>query len=303
MRSKSDLAASIAARLLNRAKETGDDYQTLLTSYCLERFLYRLGVSNLRGRFVLKGAMLLRLWSDRPYRATLDLDLLRRGDGSHEAIRDDLRTIVTTQVPPDAITFDGDHIRLEAIGDEDEYAGIRARLTARCGKARLVLQIDMGLGDAVWPAPQARTYPPLLDLPAPELLVYPREAVVAEKLEAIVVLGDRNSRIKDFLDLQHLASRFEFDRATLAEAARRTFARRRTPIPEEAPIGLTREYWRNPSRPVQVRAFTQRARITVPDGFADECARILDAFLTPVLEDLRRGACSEGTWRPGGPWR
>lgn len=91
MTAPANLAASVLARLLNRAKETGDDHQTLLTGYCLERFLYRLGASDCHGRFVLKGAMLLRLWSDRPYRATRDLDLLRRGDGAFDAIRDAIR--------------------------------------------------------------------------------------------------------------------------------------------------------------------------------------------------------------------
>lgn len=235
MTGKANLAASVAARLLNLARQTGDDYQLLLTSYCLERFLYRLAVSECRERFVLKGAMLLRLWSDRPYRATLDLDLLRRGDGAFDAIRADLRAIVATPVPTDAVEFDGERIGIEAIRAEDEYAGTRATLPARCGKARLVLQIDMGLADAVWPAPGTCTYPTLLDFPAPELLAYPREAVVAEKLEAMVVLGDRNSRIKDFFDLHHLATRFEFDRATLTEAVRRTFERRQTPLPERPP--------------------------------------------------------------------
>ena len=270
MSGKTDLATSVAARLLNRARQTGDDYQTLLTSYCLERFLYRLAVSDRRERFVLKGAMLLRVWSDQPYRATLDLDLLRRGDSAFDAVREDLSAIVATPVPPDAVDFDGDSIRIEAIRAEDEYAGTRATLPARSGKARLVLQIDMGLADAVWPAPTMCTYPTLLDAPAPELLAYPREAVVAEKFEAMVVLGDRNSRIKDFFDLHHLASRFEFDRSTLVEAVRRTFERRHTPIPKEAPIALTREYWHNPSRPAQVRAFASRSRIEVPKDFADE---------------------------------
>ncbi len=302
MTGKADLAASVAARLLNRAKETGDDHQTLLTSYCLERFLYRLGASDRRDCFVLKGAMLLRLWSDRPYRATRDLDLLRRGGGEFEAIREDLRAILATPVPPDAVDFDGEHIGVEAIRAEDEYAGARATLRARCGKARLTLQIDMGLGDTVWPAPQTCAYPSLLDFPAPDLLAYPREAVVAEKLEAMVVLGDRNSRIKDFFDLHYLASRFEFDRATLAEAVRRTFERRRTPVPTEDPIGLTRLYWENPSRPAQVRAFARRARLAVPEKPEEEFMRLLHAFLAPVLEDLRVGMRRTGTWRPGGPW-
>lgn len=303
MTTKADLAASVAARLLNRAKQAGDDYQALLTSYCLERFLYRLAVSSLRDRFVLKGAMLLRLWSDRPYRATLDLDLLRRGDGTFEAVRDDLRAIVATPVPGDAVDFDGDRIRIEAIRPEDEYSGARATLPARCGKARLMLQIDMGLADAVWPAPQTCTFPTLLDSPAPELLAYPREAVVAEKFEAMVVLGDRNSRIKDFFDLHYLAMHFEFDRKTLVEAVRRTFARRNTPIPSDQPIALTREYWDNPSRPMQVRAFARRARISVTDDFAGACALTLDAFLTPVWEDLRAGRGLARAWRPGGPWQ
>jgi hypothetical protein len=262
MTREADLAASVAARLLNRARATGDDYQTLLAGYCFERFLFRLGVSAVRDRFVLKGAMLLRVWSDRPYRATRDLDLLRRGDGWRDAIREDIQTIVTTPVEPDAVAFDGAGLRFEAIRAEDEYAGTRTTLPARCGTARLALQIDLGLGDTVWPAPQPCVYPSLLDFPAPDVLAYSREAVVAEKLEAMVVLGDRNSRIKDFFDLHYLASRFEFDRTTLAEAVRRTFAQRRTPIPVDEPIGLTPAYWENPSRPAQVRAFARRTRRT-----------------------------------------
>lgn len=298
----SDLAASVAARLLNRARQSGDDYQTLLTNFCLERFLYRLGVSDRRDRFVLKGAMLLRLWSEQPYRATLDLDLLRRGDGSAEAIRDDLRAVIGTPVPPDAIRFDAERIGLEAIRAEDEYSGTRATLPVACGKARLVLQIDLGLGDAVWPAPQDCTYPSLLGFPAPELLAYPREAVIAEKFEAMIVLGDRNSRIKDFFDLYHLATSFAFERQALTEATRRTFARRRTPIPAETPIALTPEYWQNPSRPTQMRAFARRTRVDVPDDFPDARVRVLWAFLLPVLDDLRQGRAGAGSWPPGGPW-
>jgi len=106
MRVKANLAASVTARLLNRAHETGEDYQTLLSNFCFERFLHRLGRSAHRDRFVLKGAMLLRVWSDQPYRATRDLDLLRRGDGSSEAIRHDLMSICAVSVEPDAVEFD-----------------------------------------------------------------------------------------------------------------------------------------------------------------------------------------------------
>lgn len=296
-------AASVTARLLNRAKQTGSDFQTLLTAYCLERLLYRLGESTVRDRFVLKGAMLLRLWSELPYRATRDIDLLRCGDGSFEAISHDVRTICTTSVEPDAVELAADTTSIEVIRTGDELAGARVTLWAHCGSARLLLQIDLGLGDAVWPAPQSCIYPTLLDSPAPDVLAYPREAVVAEKLEAAVVLGDRNSRIKDFFDLHYLASRFEFDRAILGEAVRRTFAQRRTPIPKEEPIALTSAYWENPSRPVQVRAFARRAGLAASGLPSEELARLLGMFLLPILEDLRRHERKEGTWPAGGPWR
>lgn len=160
-----NLAASVSARLMNRAKQTGDDYQRLLVSFCLERFLYRLGASSVHDRFVLKGAMLLRLWSAQPYRATRDLDLLRKGDGSFTAIRTDIETICAAEVEPDAVVFDPASIRVEAIRAEDEHAGTRVTLPARCGSARLMLQIDMGLGDSVWPPPQLCAYPAMLEFP------------------------------------------------------------------------------------------------------------------------------------------
>lgn len=302
MTEKANLAASISARLLNHARRSGADYQTLLTSYCLERFLYRLGVSDRSERFILKGAMLLRVWSDQPYRATRDLDLLRQGDSDFQAMRDDLARIVATPVPADAVAFDSQAIQLGPIRAEDEYAGARATIPASLGTARITLQVDMGVGDAIWPLPTVCAYPTLLDLPAPAVLAYPKEAVIAEKFEAMVVLGERNSRIKDFFDIHYLATHFEFDRATLREAIHRTFQRRRTPIPEQPPIALTADYWQSPTRPTQMRAFAKRAGIAIPDHFDQHCSEILQAFLTPLLDDFRAGGNIDGTWHPGGPW-
>ena len=300
---KRNLPASVTARLLNRARQTGDDYQILLTNFCFERFLYRLGASTARDRFVLKGAMLLRVWSDQPYRATRDLDLLRRGGGPIDTIRTDIQTICNVEVEQDAVIFDSGSIQVEPIRTGDEYAGTRVILPASCGTARLRLQIDMGLEDSVWPPPQPCTYPALLEFPPPVVLAYPPEAVVAEKLEAVIVHGDRNSRIKDFFDLQHLASRFRFDRPTLADAVRRSFDRRGTPIPPEEPIGLTPAYWENPLRTTQVRAFARRAFLPVAPNPGTDILSTLRPFLLPVLDDLRQGLVKPGIWPPGGPWR
>lgn len=297
-----NLPASVTARLLNQARQDGMDYQILLINYCFERFLYRLGKSQIRDRFVLKGAMLLRVWSEQPYRATRDLDLLRKGSASEEAIREDIQMICSSEVEPDGVQFDHASIVIETIRAEDEYSGIRVILPAQIGTARLRLQIDMGLGDSVWPRPRVIGYPSLLEFPPPKVLVYPPEAVVAEKLDAVVVLGDRNSRIKDFFDLKYLASSFEFDRPTLAKVVRRTFRRRQTPIPAEEPVGLTKAYWENPSRAAQVRAFARRAGLTVK---ADSGPEILDAirpFLLPILDDLRDGIERPGVWNGVGLW-
>jgi hypothetical protein len=297
-----NVPASVMARLLTRAKARGEDYNLLVTAYALERFLYRVGQSPDRDRFVLKGALLLRLWSDQPYRATRDLDLLRRGDGSMEAIHADLTTILTAEVPDDGIRFELESLVLEPIRAGTEYVGTRAMLTAKCGKHRMPLQVDVGVGDAVWPEPRISRYPALLDAPSPEVYAYARETVVAEKLEAVVVLGDRNSRLKDFFDLHMLATTHAFDRKSLSEAVRRTFARRQTPISEEPPIGLTAQFWENPSRPGQVRAFARRAGISVPGVASEELSGVLAEFLLPVLEDVRIGAKRSGRWEPPGPW-
>jgi hypothetical protein len=201
------------------------------------------------------------------------------------------------------VDFDDASLGIEPIRAEDEYAGTRIILPARSGSARLRLQIDVGVGDSVWPAPQACTYPTLLDFAAPSVLAYPAEAVVAEKLEALVVLGDRNSRIKDFFDLHYLARHFTFDRATLGEAVRRTFARRHTPIPAQPPVGLSADYWRNPSRPAQVEAFARRARLGATVSSGRELLDQLAPFLLPILDDLRGKTTPGGTWPPGGPWK
>jgi hypothetical protein len=228
---------------------------------------------------------------------------MRRGEGSFDAVRADLQEICSIGVDPDGIIFDAESIPIESIRAEDEYAGMRARIDAHCGSARLRLQIDIGLGDSMWPAPDLCAYPALLEFPAPQILAYRPETVVAEKLEALVVLGDRNSRIKDYFDLHHLASRFAFDRTTLVEAVRRTFLRRETPTPSHAPIGLTPDYWANPSRPSQVQAFARRTRLEAPSNMGREIGAMVADFLLPVLDDLRGGRPTSALWQPGGPWR
>jgi hypothetical protein len=206
-------------------------------------------------------------------------------------------------VEPDGVAFDPDSIRIETIRPEDEYAGLRATIRVRCGTYRSTLQVDVGVADAVWPPASHGPISCLLDMPEPTVLQYSRDSVVAEKLEAVIVLGDRNSRIKDFFDLRHLAENFRFDRATLTEAVRRTLERRKTALPDDEPFGLTEAYWDSPGRSTQVRAFARRAGLDVDAEAVKRIPPVLRSFLIPILEDVHRGYQKKGTWTPPGPWK
>jgi predicted nucleotidyltransferase component of viral defense system len=237
------LVESIRQRLLNLSRERGVVFDTLLVQYGLERLLFRLQASGEAGAFVLKGAMLYHVWGGDTRRPTRDLDLLGRGTPEPERVARVFRRIIAADVPDDGLTF-GEPVA-EPIREDASYGGIRVKMTARLGNIRIPIQVDVGFGDAVDPAPQEREFPVLLStLPAPVIRVYPPETVVAEKLEALVVLDLQNSRMKDFFDLHYLLSGDRLDRALLERSIRGTFERRKTPFPSECPSGLTDEFGR-----------------------------------------------------------
>ncbi len=234
----SNLADSVRQKLLHRSKESGQDFQLLLNRYFRERFLFRLGSSKYRKRYLLKGAALLSLWEKNPYRSTLDLDLLRSGGGGMEALPEEFKIICRQPVEEDGVRFDGDSLKVEPIRADQEYMGVRAHLEAFLGNAHTRLQVDIGNGDAVWPPAKETEYPTLLKMSPPFIFSYAPETVIAEKLEAMVLLGVGNSRIKDFFDLAYLARLMAFDGLILSEAISKTFAKRKTVIPKELPVGL-----------------------------------------------------------------
>jgi hypothetical protein len=291
-----NIGASVRARLLERARAERSDFQILLTRYALERLLYRLSVSPHRDRFILKGAMLFVTWVADPFRPTRDLDLLGSGDNGPKAIAETFRAICAQPVPDDGVTFDIAKLEAAPIREEVEYGGVRVRTMATIAGARIPIQVDIGFGDAITPAPVEIDYPALLDAPAPHLRAYPIETVVAEKFEALVALGMANSRLKDFCDLWLIAQTFEFGQSTLAEAVRRTFERRGTVLPADIPVGLTDEF--AAARAAQWRAFRTRERMAAaPDGFKTVITD-LQGFLMPLLV----GSNADLVWPTGGPW-
>lgn len=238
----SNVPASIRQRLLNLARERGDVFEQLLVRYALERLLYRLSRSPHIDRFVLKGALLFDLWFDLPQRPTRDADFLAFGDPEPDGLQMIFRQLADMtgdQIDDDGLRFLADTVKVESIRKEAGYPGVRVTMEAELARARIPVQCDLGFGDAVTPAPRTETFPTLLDLPAPRLRVYPRETVLAEKLEAMVKLDTFNSRMKDYFDIWVLLREAQWDRATAIRAIGATFARRGTALPMELPQGLT----------------------------------------------------------------
>jgi predicted nucleotidyltransferase component of viral defense system len=298
-----NVAASILARLRMRARERGEDVQFVQHRYASERFLYRLGESAFRDRFVLKGAMLYALWGGPAYRPTRDLDLTGYGDSDPSAVLEAFREICGVAVPGDGIVFDASTLVAEPIREEVEYGGLRVKFRAMLGAARIPMQVDVGFGNAIQPSPLDVVYPPLLDAPAPRIRAYPQEAVVAEKLHAMVTLGERNSRYKDFYDLYALSGQFPFDGTRLASAVSATFERRRTPIEGGVPLALTPRFYAEASRGGQWRAYLRRSALPGAPATFEAVGERVSAFAGPVWEALAKGASINREWLPGGGWR
>lgn len=282
---RSGLAQSVQTRLARHARDMGVDPNLVLTRYAAERFLYRLSRSEHAGRFVLKGALLLLAWLGETLRPTRDADLLGFGDLGGEDLGRIVREICATDVEPDAVVFDVGSIVVEPIRVEDAYGGRRVVLAAHVGAARLRVQVDIGIGDAVIPGPEWLEYPTLLDLPRPRLRAYPREAVVAEKLHAITLLGPRNSRLKDYFDLRALVREGALDTARLPEAIAATFARRRTALPATVPEGLTDAFSFDRDKSAQWAAFLRKNRLDGP--VLSEVVAELRAFAAGPLAAAR----------------
>lgn len=256
-----NVAASIRARLKQRSDAERQDFNLILTHYGLERLLYRLSLSRHANSFLLKGALLFSLWYEVPHRATRDMDLLGFGPDDVDSAVEVFREISAIQVE-DGMAFEFPSIKGTEIRKEAGYGGVRVDLRAALDGARISLQIDIGFGDVVTPAPVLVSYPVLLSgLPAPTLRAYPKYTVVAEKFHALCVLGMTNSRMKDYFDLWILLREDELDGAELRRAIKATFTRRKTPLPTSLPIGLGNAFAKDAGKQRQWMAFLKKNQL------------------------------------------
>jgi len=276
------LARSVQTRLARHAKLINTDPNLVLTRFAVERFLYRLSRSPHVDRFVLKGALLMLAWLGDALRPTRDADLLGFGDLSDTALENIFADVCKMDVEPDAMVYLADTVCVEPIRAEDAYGGQRVTLDATLGAARLRVQMDVGIGDAVVPPAVWLDYPSLLDFPRPRLRAYAAETVIAEKFHAIVVLGLRNSRMKDYFDLYALSHRDAEHVSQVDAAAAATFERRKTPLPDAWPLGLSDEFAHDAAKLAQWQAFLAKNRLDAPT-----LAKVIDEVRQFLAEPLK----------------
>jgi predicted nucleotidyltransferase component of viral defense system len=281
------MTASVLDRLRVVARERNQPFELLLVRYVLERLLYRLSTTEYRDRFVLKGAVLMTTWFENAFRPTRDLDLLGFGDAAPGALLDIFRGICAIDLD-DGVIFDSEALNVNQIREELEYGGLRLQTTAYLGKTRIKVSIDIGFGDATEPGLQEIDLPVLLDLPSPHLRAYARETVIAEKFQAMVLLGRANTRMKDYYDIWMLSKTHEFAGNDLAKAIAATFERRKTEIPTVVPDGLSREFGTDPVKIQQWQAFARNIGIAPPS--LEAIIEDLSAFILPHAAAARGNA-------------
>jgi predicted nucleotidyltransferase component of viral defense system len=279
-----NVGASVRARLLALSKTSGQPFDVLLTRFVLERLLYRLSRSPYAKAFVLKGAMLLATWEANPHRVTRDLDLLGFGDSEAAGMLKVFGEVLAL-ADDDGVVFDLAELKVDQIREELEYGGLRLKTRATIGGARVPVVVDIGFGDAIAPGLEEIEYPALLDFPAPKIRAYARETVIAEKFQAMVMLGRANSRMKDFHDIWVLSRNYAFDGERLAQAIKATFERRKTDIPEVTPDALTQEFANDSAKQQQWRAFVEDVASN-PGPLTNVCAD-LETFLMPHAQRAR----------------
>lgn len=273
---------SIKARLKQLAIKVDKPYDYLMMHYFVERLLYRLSISQYAEQFILKGGMLLYTMLDNDARATKDVDFLAKQlKNTPEELIGIFRKICAIEAD-DAILFDLDSIAADRIKEDADYEGVRVKVIGYLDKSHHVLQFDIGFGDIVVPKPMSMEYPTLLDMERPLLKAYSRESVVSEKFEAMIALGEANSRMKDFYDVYILSRMFDFEGLILYEAISQTLQRRGTPL-TNVPTVFTDEFLLLKEKQTQWKAFQKRIKVAEKIEFTEAIVSIR-TFIQPVYE-------------------
>lgn len=229
-----DLAASVLAKLKNKAKASGISYQQCLQLFFQEEFLRRLAASKYAENFVLKGGLFIYTLTNFESRATVDVDFLMRGLNNDLARMDEIiAEILAVPTGNDFVTFKTS--KAEPIALQRKYHGVSMQITGYIKNVRVPFNVDIGVGDIIIPHPERRSIQTQLDgYEKPEILTYSLESTIAEKFDAILQRFELTGRMKDFYDIYYLSRTFDFDGLKLQTAIQETLQNRGTAYEKES---------------------------------------------------------------------
>ncbi len=291
-----NIAASVRQKLRNLARERNEDFDYILRQYVMQRLLYRLGVSEYVEQFLLKGALLFWVWNRHFHRPTRDIDLLTYTDNDVDHLLAVFRQIINIE-SGDGLVFDADTLNGIEIKEDADYSGVRITGFATMENARIPFQIDIGYGDVIVPEAEATQIPVFLDLPVPELKIYPVYTVIAEKFQAMVMLGLANSRMKDFYDIGVIAHTMSLDGGLLLQAVKATFDRRKTDFTAGSVYIFSSEFVQDAGKNTQWKAFLNRNNLQRETDFAQIVDEIKQ-LLQPVYQSILSQQSFNKQWSP-----
>ena len=287
-------ACSVRDKLKNNAKKQNKTFQEELIAYGLERTIYRIALSKYLNHFTLKGGVLLYALFDGDFtRVTRDIDFLASQiSNSTENIKR-IFIDIFSMVCDDALTYDLDTLEVKSITEFKKYHGVNVSITSYLDKTRIPISIDIGFGDIVYPEKELINYPVLLEMENPVIYAYSIYSVISEKFEAIVALGDANSRYKDFYDIFLLANRYDLEGYKLQDAIRKTFMHRGTSINEI--FAFSEGFVNSDIHQNRWNAFLKKKKTLVSVELSD-AIEVLKILLLPIVDSINDNGQLLSVW-------
>ena len=298
---KKNLAESVLQRLKNHAKTTRRRTDELLRYFAIERFLYRLSLSQHSSKFFLKGGLMLKAWEISNHRTTLDIDLLGKTQNSLQNIKDIITDICNFEVAVDGINYETTSIKLTEMQVNGEYHGVRVLFTANMHSAKIPMQLDIGFSDLIFPEPLVIAYPAILDFPAPKLKGYTPESVIAEKFEAMMKLGLVNTRMKDFFDVWILSQQLSFTGESLQSVIKTTFEKRQTPL-NALPDSINEVFYADQIHQTRWKQFLKNIENEAKHIELPKVINEIKEFLEPIVITSMNKQIFSKTWNYEKKW-
>jgi len=288
---------SVKYHLKKRAIDENRTFQEILTTYALERTLYRLSISPYAKHYILKGGILLYgLFNGQYTRATSDIDFLGTNLNSDIAnIKENFYKIFSIDFTSDFIYFDLESLKAIPITEFKKYPGTRVSILGYLEKTKINVNIDIGFGDTVFPATEVMQYPTLLNQDPPMLNVYSKESIIAEKIHAVITLGNANTRMKDFYDLYKLFNTYTFTSDIIIVALEETFANRKTSF--EFLLAFEFDYKEDPLKFKNWSGFLKSKNVQFPLRF-DEVIHGIELFIEPLRSQIQQKTRFSLKWNP-----